>query len=203
MRRATHWVKVNRSFVYPAPNMKLPPLDALPLGARVERRASRAKTSRDCTAAASSFPPISRPWTRPRAISSRSRSGCSTRLISGAANRALASIAPASSRSRSTQRASHPRATPTFRKRRLGSPCPSPMISPGLERGDLVFWRGHVGDHARPRYSPARQRASHAGRERAARRRAAQNFRRHGRRNQLDQAAQPGLLSRSPNRRRI
>ena len=53
----THRVKVNRTFIYPAPNMKLPILE-LCRSARGSPSPKPVETSRALRAAASSFPPI-------------------------------------------------------------------------------------------------------------------------------------------------
>src|SRR3984893_10207588 len=44
--KPTHRVTVNRTFVYPGPDLKLPPRDALPLGAAVRVRATRGGVGR-------------------------------------------------------------------------------------------------------------------------------------------------------------
>ena len=67
------------------------------------------------------------------------------RPISGAAKRASALIAPASCRFRSTRPGLTRRATPICRNKRWDRQSPSTTDLAGLRRGDLVFWRGHVG----------------------------------------------------------
>ena len=77
--------------------------------------------------------------------SSPSPSASSARPTCGAARRASASTARASSSSRSPRPASRRRATPTCRSRRSASPSRSRRISRACARGDLIFWKGHIG----------------------------------------------------------
>ena len=88
---------------------------------------------------------ISRRWTPSMRTGWRSRRRSWARPISGAARRASASTARASCRWRCGRPASPRRATPTCRRRRSARPLPLGGGLPPLRRGDLVFWKGHVG----------------------------------------------------------
>jgi cell wall-associated NlpC family hydrolase len=140
----SHRVKVNRSFIYPAPNMKLPPLDALPLGARVSvaeagepfarvhgggfvfaaHLASLDETESDFVSVAE------RLLNAPYLWGGKSSLGVD---CSGLVQIALDSAGIHSPRDTDLQ------------EKALGAPLPVSDDLGGLTRGDLVFWRGHVG----------------------------------------------------------
>ncbi|WP_026608496.1 NlpC/P60 family protein [Methylocapsa acidiphila] len=140
----THWVAVNRSFVYPGPNMKLPPLEALPLGARVavsgasgafaqideaayvfaaHLRAADERES-DFVAAAERFLHAPYLW------------GGKTSLGIDCSGLVQASLDAAG--------ISAPRDT-DLQEKALGRALAFDETLESLERGDLVFWRGHIG----------------------------------------------------------
>lgn len=138
----THRLRVPRSFVYPEPNMKVPPVSWLPLGARVAVAAEEGRFLRlarggfvvahhaapldappepDFVAVAESFLAIPYLW------------GGKTGLgldCSGLAQIALDACGIAAPRDSDMQEAE------------LGQ-----MVSDrgALRRGDLIFWKGHVG----------------------------------------------------------
>ena len=80
-----------------------------------------------------------------RTTSSRSPSASSARPTCGAGARGSASTARASCRSRWRRPASRRRATPTCSRPSSGATSPIADVLEGLQRGDLVFWKGHVG----------------------------------------------------------
>jgi len=140
----THRVKVNRTFVYPAPNMKLPPLDALPLGARVivaEPGEAFARLDSGGFIFSTHLAPLSeaesdfvtvaeRLLNAPYLWGGKSSLGVD---CSGLVQIALDSAGiPA------------PRDT-DLQEKALGVALPVADDLQGLARGDLIFWRGHVG----------------------------------------------------------
>jgi hypothetical protein len=156
------------TFCIPEPELKLPPLQALSMGSLVavageeERRGTRYAMLADGTAI------FRRP---PRAGLAR-REGLrpspnvfSKSLICGAARPASASIAPACPACRCAMTGYAPCcATPTCRRRRSANRSKSRApISRRLRRGDLVFWKGHVGIMVDGKPA-ARQRQHHDGR---------------------------------------
>ena len=108
-------------------------------------RAARRAISRSRTMGFISGRAASLSSARTNRTGSRSRSALSRRLISGAAGRQKASTARAWSRRRSRPAASRRRATATCRRRCLGEPIAIDDPAAPLARGDLVFWKGHVG----------------------------------------------------------
>ena len=95
----THKVTALRTLAFPGPSIKLPPLEALPLGARlavarIEDRMAVTHPAPMCR------PRILRRSTGMKRISSRSPSASSARPICGAARPRLVSIARVSCRSR-------------------------------------------------------------------------------------------------------
>ena len=140
----THRVTVRRTFVYPGPNMKMPHLDVLPFGARVsvlERRADFAilaggsaifaahlaeaeAQAADYVAVAESFLGAPYLW------GGRTPDGLD---CSGLVQTALTAAGIACPRDTDMQ------------ERALGRPLDLSGEIPALRRGDLVFWRGHVG----------------------------------------------------------
>lgn len=140
----THRVAVRRTFVYPGPNMKLPPLAVLPFAARVAvvgRRdafamlpdggaiyaahlADVATQAEDFVAVAESFLGAPYLW------GGRTPDGLD---CSGLVQTALTAAGIACPRDTDMQ------------ERALGQPLDLAAGMPDLRRGDLVFWRGHVG----------------------------------------------------------
>jgi hypothetical protein len=140
----THWVTVNRSFVYPGPDLKLPARDALPLGAAVRVRATKGgfaqiddaafvfadhllacgESQKDFVSVAERFLHAPYLW------------GGKTSLgidCSGLVQISLAAAGIAAPRDTDLQ------------ERALGLPIAVDTDLADLRRGDLVFWRGHVG----------------------------------------------------------
>jgi cell wall-associated NlpC family hydrolase len=139
--QATHRVSVNRSFVYPAADLKAPIIAALPLGGAVQVAEEHGDFARlaeggfvfarhleqldhraeDFVAVAEKFLGCAYLW------GGKSSSGID---CSGLVQVALAAAGIAAPRDTDLQ------------ERALGKPLPS---GEGLRRGDLVFWQGHVG----------------------------------------------------------
>ncbi|MGL5362812.1 MAG: C40 family peptidase, partial [Bosea sp. (in: a-proteobacteria)] len=141
---ATHRVSAQRTFLYPGPSMKLPPLDVLSLGAmvtvaRIEGSFAVLPTGA-CLWAAHLAPVSTR---EPDFVTVAERFlhvpylwGGKTSLgldCSGLTQVALAASGIAAPRDSDQQEAA------------LGSPLPINDSLSGLNRGDLVFWKGHVG----------------------------------------------------------
>lgn len=140
----THRVAVRRTFVYPGPNMKLPPLAVLPFAARVAVTGQRdafailpdggaiyaahladvATQAEDFVAVAESFLGAPYLW------GGRTPDGLD---CSGLVQTALTAAGIACPRDTDMQ------------ERALGQPLDPASGMPDLRRGDLVFWRGHVG----------------------------------------------------------
>jgi cell wall-associated NlpC family hydrolase len=141
---ATHKVIALRTLAFPGPSIKLPPLETLPLGARVavarieDRMAVLPSGARvpathlvpleenesDFVAVAERFAGVPYLW------------GGKTALgldCSGLVQVALTACGVPCPRDSDMQEAE------------LGAPIPSDNGYAGLKRGDLVFWRGHVG----------------------------------------------------------
>ncbi len=140
----THRVQVNRSFVYPGPNMKLPAREGLPLGALVGVRSVQSgfaqideagfvfadhlcagdEKERDFVAVAERLLHVPYLW------------GGKTSLgidCSGLVQVSLAAAGIAAPRDTDLQ------------EKALGSLLAFDAELAGLQRGDLIFWRGHVG----------------------------------------------------------
>jgi hypothetical protein len=140
----THRVSVNRSFVYPGPDLKLPARDALPLGASVCVFATKGgftqigdaafvfsghllpsgEKQEDFVAVAERFSHAPYLW------------GGKTSLgidCSGLVQISLDAAGIAAPRDTDLQ------------EQALGSPIAVDADLAGLQRGDLVFWNGHVG----------------------------------------------------------
>ena len=133
-----------------APHPRLSrPLDQAPAahGALARRAAHDCWTSRAISRSQTtdfiSGRAISPKWARANRTLSRSPNAFWRRPISGAAGRRRGSTARAWSRRRWPQPAWRARATATCRRRRWASPSRSTPAP--LARGDLVFWKGHVG----------------------------------------------------------
>ncbi|MGH6810931.1 MAG: NlpC/P60 family protein [Methylocella sp.] len=141
---ATHRVRVNRSFVYPGPDLKLPSRDALPLGASVCVRAAKGafaqiddaafvflghlmlngESQKDFVAVAERLLHAPYLW------------GGKTSLGVDCSGLVQISLDAAG--------ITAPRDT-DLQEQALGLPIAVATDLAGLRRGDLVFWRGHVG----------------------------------------------------------
>ncbi len=141
---ATHRVKVNRSFVYPGPDLKLPPHGALPLGASVCVRATKGGFAQVNNAAfvfSGHLLPSGENQKEFVAVAERLLHapylwGGKTSLGIDCSGLVQISLDAAG--------IDAPRDT-DMQEQALGSPIAVGTDLAGLRRGDLVFWRGHVG----------------------------------------------------------
>jgi cell wall-associated NlpC family hydrolase len=141
---ATHRVNVRRTFVYPGPNMKLPPQATLPFGAEiavVETSGDFAKISRggfvftrhlvDVASQAPDFVAVAENMLgAPYLWGGKTPDGID---CSGLVQTALTAAGRAAPRDTDMQ------------ARALGTHLPVDVELPALRRGDLIFWKGHVG----------------------------------------------------------
>jgi cell wall-associated NlpC family hydrolase len=141
---ATHKVSALRTFAFPGPSIKLPPLEALPLGARlaIARIEDRLAVTRS-----GAYVPVphlaSLDFTEPDFVAVAERFlgvpylwGGKTAFgidCSGLVQVALTAGGRICPRDSDMQEAA------------LGAPVPDPEREGRLQRGDLLFWRGHVG----------------------------------------------------------
>ncbi|MBV8848388.1 MAG: C40 family peptidase [Methylobacteriaceae bacterium] len=142
LKDPTHRVAALRTFVYPAPNMKVPPLEALPLGAEitVEDEGDYARVADHGFVYAPHLRPLSQYEPDFVAVAERFVGvpylwGGKTALgldCSGLVQVSLAAAGIAAPRDTDVQ------------AREIGAELPleEPLH---LRRGDLVFWKGHVG----------------------------------------------------------
>lgn len=141
---ATHRVTAKRTFIYPRPDIKAPVLGALPLGAEVEligadgnfaKLASGGfvialhlmridETADDFVAIAEGFLGSPYLW---------GGKSCLGLDCSGLVQIALAQVGVTSPRDTDLQQGA------------LGMAVPLKAVESGLKRGDLIFWKGHVG----------------------------------------------------------
>ena len=139
-----HRISVPRSFAYPGPSIKLPPVTALPLGARckiVAREGEFARTAEDWHIYAAHLAPLAAKaddfvgvaesfLNAPYLWGGRTWLGID---CSGLVQTALREAGIEAPRDSDMQEAA------------LGAPVAFDASLTGLERGDLVFWKGHVG----------------------------------------------------------
>ncbi|SFK38093.1 NlpC/P60 family protein [Methylocapsa palsarum] len=140
----THRVRVNQSFVYPCPDMKLPILDALPLGAAVrviDAGGGFARIAEANYVYAEHLAPLE--TSEPDFVATAERFLHAPYLWGGKTSfgvdcSGLVQI--------SLQAAgiSAPRDT-DLQEKALGVPLDLSGASTSLRRGDIVFWPGHVG----------------------------------------------------------
>jgi cell wall-associated NlpC family hydrolase len=141
---ATHRVTANRTFIYPRPDIKAPVLAALPLGAKLEVSGAdgnfakltsggfvialhlmRAdETADDFVAIAEGFRGAPYLW---------GGKSCLGLDCSGLVQIALGQIGVAAPRDTDLQQAT------------VGATIPLSAVEGGLQRGDLIYWKGHVG----------------------------------------------------------
>jgi len=142
--RPTHRVSALRSFAYPGPSIKLPPILALPLDARLEIAAQVddfSVTSEGWHIWARHLMPLGQ-WDSdfvdvaerfigvPYLWGGRSSQGLD---CSGLVQTALGAVGVSAPRDSDQQ------------EKQLGAPVPFDDSLTGLKRGDLVFWKGHTG----------------------------------------------------------
>jgi cell wall-associated NlpC family hydrolase len=142
----THRVAALRTFVFPGPSIKVPPVDALSLGSRVAVRISQPDGARDLTVLQSGFCIPTRHLAlaaskEPDFVAVAERFvgvpylwGGKTSLgidCSGLVQIALTASGVACPRDSDMQ------------EQALGAPLPTDDLA-GLSRGDLIFWKGHV-----------------------------------------------------------
>ncbi len=140
----THRVTVNGSFVYPGPDLRLPARDALPLGASVRVRATKGAFAQIDDAAFVFAGHLSPTGERQKdfvAVAERLLHapylwGGKTSLGLDCSGLVQISLGAAG--------IDAPRDT-DLQEQALGLPVAVDTELAGLRRGDLVFWRGHVG----------------------------------------------------------
>lgn len=141
----THRVSVNRTFIYPAPNMKLPVLGALPRGAAIGVGEQHAGGFAPLAGGGFIFAAHLVPFAQKAAdfvavaeelIGSPYLWGGKSSLgvdCSGLVQLALSTVGHAAPRDTDLQEAA------------IGRPVPIGGALDHLQRGDLIFWKGHVG----------------------------------------------------------
>ena len=140
----THRVVVLSTFVYPKPNIKAPPLMALPLDARIEIKAGEGEF---CALAGGGFiyarhvAPLGA--FEPDFVAVAERFLEAPYLWGGRTAQGLDCSALAQNALAAAGR-SAPRDTDML-EAALGSPVAFDQSLAGLKRGDLVFWKGHIG----------------------------------------------------------
>jgi hypothetical protein len=140
----THRVWVNRTFIYPGPNMKLPMVEALPLGARVsaaERTENFIRLAGGGFVFAAHLCPLDQLESDFVAVAERL---LHTPYLWGGKSSLGVDCSGLVQISLDAAGVKSPRDT-DLQEQALGRPLPVEDGLSGLARGDLVFWRGHVG----------------------------------------------------------
>ncbi|HET6378384.1 MAG TPA: NlpC/P60 family protein [Methylocella sp.] len=140
----SHRVRVNQTFVYPAPNIKLPPCAALPLGAGVRVREIKGAFAQIAEAAF-----VFADHLTTVGAAEEDFVGVAERLLHapylwGGKTSGGIDCSGLVQVSLSAAGIMAPRDT-DLQERALGMPLGLGAGISGLRRGDLVFWRGHVG----------------------------------------------------------
>jgi cell wall-associated NlpC family hydrolase len=142
--KPTHRVTVNRSFVYPGPDLKLPPRDALPLGASVCVRATKGGFAQiDDAAFVFSGHLLPRGENQKEFVAVAERLLHAPYLWGGKTSLGI-DCSGLVQISLDAAGIDAPRDT-DLQEQALGTPLPVDSNLAGLRRGDLVFWRGHAG----------------------------------------------------------
>ncbi len=140
---ATHRVHALRSFVYPEPNMKMPPLLALSLGSRLAVAETEGKWAKLATGGfiySRHISPLTSPETDPIAVAERFRH--IPYLWGGRSSFGL-DCSALIQLSMDACNIPCPRDS-DMQESGFGTPVPFTGDQSVLERGDLIFWRGHV-----------------------------------------------------------
>jgi Bacterial dipeptidyl-peptidase Sh3 domain/NlpC/P60 family len=140
----THRVTVNRSFVYPGPDLKLPARDALPLGASVRVRATRGAFAQiDDAAFVFSGHLLPTGERQKDFVAVAERLLHAPYLWGGKTSHGI-DCSGLVQISLGAAGIDAPRDT-DLQEQALGLPIAVDTNLAGLRRGDLVFWLGHVG----------------------------------------------------------
>lgn len=137
----THWVSVPRAFLFPAPDIKTPPLMALPFGARI----SVERTQQNFLIAENGFIPsvfVKETGARDSDfVATAQKFLCAPYLWGGKSSLGVDCSGLVQV---SLQAAGIPCPRDSDMQAALGKPVPFDDLSK-LQRGDLVCWKGHIG----------------------------------------------------------
>jgi cell wall-associated NlpC family hydrolase len=140
----THRVKVNRSFVYPGPDLKLPPRDALPLGATVCVQAIQGPFAEIDDAAFVFADHLITTDTKENDFAAVAERLLYVPYLWGGKTSLGIDCSGLVQVSLNATGIAAPRDT-DLQEQALGKPLDFGADLGDLRRGDLVFWRGHVG----------------------------------------------------------